>query len=42
MLITCNDNSVDKTNQNSSNVIDKTTQNNKKELFKSKKMQTKI
>ena len=41
-LVTCNDNSIDKTIQNSNNVIDKTIQN--KELLKSKKkkMQTKI
>ena len=36
-LVTYNDNSKDKTTQNSDSVIDKTIQNNNKELFKNKK-----
>ena len=36
-LVTCNENSIDKTSQNSNNVIDKTIQNNNQELLKNKK-----
>ena len=36
-LVTYNENSTDKTTQNSDNVIDKIIQNNNKELFKNKK-----
>ena len=36
-LVTHNENSTDKTTQNSDNVIDKIIQNNNKELFKKKK-----
>ena len=41
-LVTYNENSKDKTTQNGDNVIDKTIENNNKELFKNKKVQTKI
>ena len=37
MLVTYNENSTDKTTQNSDSVIDKTIQNNNKEPFKNKK-----
>ena len=36
-LVTYNENSTDKTTQNSDSVIDKTIQNNNKELLKNKK-----
>ena len=36
-LVTCNENSVDKTAQNSNNVIDKNIKNNNQELLKNKK-----
>ena len=35
-LVTCNDNSMDRTTQNSNNVINKTIQNNTKESLKNK------
>ena len=36
-LVTCNENSIDKTTQNSNNVIDKNIKNNNQELLKNKK-----
>ena len=36
-LVTCNENSIDKTTENSSNVIDKNIKNNNQELLKNKK-----
>ena len=41
-LVTCNENSVDKTTQNSNNVMDKNIKNNNQELLKNKKNANKI
>ena len=41
-LVTQKENLRDKTSQNSDNIIDKKIQNNNEELFRKKKMQTKI
>ena len=41
-IVTCNENSADKTTQNNGNVIDKTIQNNNKKPFKIKKYKQKF